>query len=992
MSRRNVRCHSACAAVVAAAMLFTGVGSHAQPPSPPALSAPSPASDDEAKAIAEVAELSRQIGNLYRDGKYAEAIPLAQRVVDLQRKFLGPSNPYYATALNNLANLYKNAGRYTEAEPLFEQAIAVYRQTIGTDAPDFAMGLNNLAGLYEVTGRGTQAEPLYQQVIAINRKALGDAHPNTIAAINNLALLYKNAGDYANAEQLYQQALDGARKSLDKSSRVYTTALNNLASLYREMGDDVRAEPLYREVLDARRETVGEDHPDYAVSLNNLASIYRDVGDAPQALALYLQASEIWKKTLGEHHPLYAFSLNNLADLYLHLEQYDKAETLLRQAMAINRETGGPAQAAYTTNLTNLALVYKGRGDVAESERLLRQVLEIERRALGPRHPSYATDLDNLAVLYDDLGQHQRADPLHREAMDIGLRQLDDVASAQSQRQQLAMEASIRGWFDTYLAACLTTNGNPTQIYNFWLAWKGQVLRRHRQLRAAADAPELKAQFAELDGVTAQLAQLAVESPGSDGSADTQQTLTDLSVRKERLEQQLAARCDAFRETLSRPSVEALVRAMPRDAVLIDYVDYWHREAAKPATKQREHWDRRLAAFVVSTNDPLRLVDLGPLDTAAAAINAWRRDFGQTTSGRAAGRRLREQIWAPLEAHLAGAKKLLISPDGPLGQFPFAALPTIEGDCYLLEDLPIAIVPSPVELVEVNTSPQLTTPPTLLIVADVDYGHSDDAGDSPLPTKPRNTWSDLPGTKAERDAILKVFGQQFRQGKQIDLERAAATEQAFRHFAPTATYLHLATHGYFSPAPSRAPNDARRPKPALGGMSTTVFDQSVASLHPGVRSGFVLAGANLPASQVGDGLLTAEEVMSLDLRRVQLCVLSACETGLGEVASGEGLLGLQRAFQAAGANTVVASLWQVPDLSTQLLMTRFYENLWQRKMTKLDALRDAQLWMLREVPRNPDLLAQTTRGLGLDLAEDATTTTRLSPRHWAAFILSGDWR
>ena len=145
----------------------------------------------------------------------------------------------------------------------------------------------------------------------------------------------------------------------------------------------------------------------------------------------------------------------------------------------------------------------------------------------------------------------------------------------------------------------------------------------------------------------------------------------------------------------------------------------------------------------------------------------------------------------------------------------------------------------------------------------------------------------------------------------------------------------------------------------------------------------MFAGANKPPEAgKDDGILTALEVSALDLSKVDTVVLSACETGLGEVAGGEGLLGLQRSFQVAGAKTVVASLWKVPDAATSKLMQRFYENLWDKKMGKLAALREAQIWMLRD---------KGNRGLALD-EDQPTDTGPLPPYYWAAFVLSGDWR
>ena len=173
-------------------------------------------------------------------------------------------------------------------------------------------------------------------------------------------------------------------------------------------------------------------------------------------------------------------------------------------------------------------------------------------------------------------------------------------------------------------------------------------------------------------------------------------------------------------------------------------------------------------------------------------------------------------------------------------------------------------------------------------------------------------------------------------------------------------------------------------------MTAFVTSQDVTGYHPGLLSGLVLAGANRPAEEgKDDGILTALEVEQMDLSRVKLATLSACETGLGQTAGGEGLLGLQRAFQIAGAKTVVAGLWKVPDKATQLLMARFYDNLWQKKMSKLEALSKAQRWLLHDGPKQPGL----TRGLQLDGDPDQSNGPGLLPPfYWAAFVLSGDWR
>ena len=236
------------------------------------------------------------------------------------------------------------------------------------------------------------------------------------------------------------------------------------------------------------------------------------------------------------------------------------------------------------------------------------------------------------------------------------------------------------------------------------------------------------------------------------------------------------------------------------------------------------------------------------------------------------------------------------------------------------------------------------------------------------------------------------MGDQTGADRVIRLSGAEATEEAFRRLAPQSRLLHVATHGFFSVeerAPGSTPND---PAPAVGPAGLSGDHLTTVRGHgPGLLSGLVLAGANNPppipddpaqqAEMPDDGILTAEEIAFLPLGGAQLVVLSACESGLGEAAGGEGLLGIQRAFQVAGADTTIATLWKVNDLATRRIMEQFYNNYLQRKMSPLESLRTAQLWALL----NPG----EVRGVG---APADATGARLAPEDWAAFTLSGDWR
>jgi len=392
--------------------------------------------------------------------------------------------------------------------------------------------------------------------------------------------------------------------------------------------------------------------------------------------------------------------------------------------------------------------------------------------------------------------------------------------------------------------------------------------------------------------------------------------------------------------------------------------------------------------------------------TAAASatglvLAAWHRDQGDADPGQ----KLRDWVWDKLQPRFPEAKVVLLSPDGATAMFPWAALPGKQPGTFLIDETALATIPIPQLVPELlnfaghrGPSKAADEKPSLLVVGDVDFGGDPGADEQIAMNRGAARgnselyWPALPGTRQEVAAVQEAFSRRFEYGRVRALSKSDATKSAVRHEATNYQYLHFSTHGFFAPPQVRSalvhdPSAARR----LGLASFASAGRDVTGFHPGLLSGLVLTGANLaPAEGKDDGILTALEVENLDLRNVQLATLSACETGLGATAGGEGLLGLQRSFQLGGAKTVVASLWKVPDKATEVLMSRFYENLWEKKMSKIEALREAQRWLLHEGPKQPGLL----RGLELPSSaeEPASPTAGLSPRYWAAFVLSGDWR
>jgi tetratricopeptide (TPR) repeat protein len=368
----------------------------------------------------DVAQALNNLATLYyNQGRTAEAEPLYKRSLAIREKALGPDHPDVAQALNNLALLYKQQGRYAEAEPLHKRSLAIREKALGPDHPDVAGSLNNLAALYDDQGRYAEAEPLYKRALAIREKALGPDHPDVAHSLNNLAALYDNQGRYAEVEPLYKRSLAIREKALGPDHPDVALALNNLAALYDKQGRTAEAEPLHKRALAVFEKALGPDHRDVATALNSLASLYDDQGRYAEAEPLLKRALAIYEKALGPDHPDVALSLNNLAALYDDQGRYAEAEPLYKRSLAIKEKALGPDHPAVARALNNLALLYKEQGRKADAEPVYKRALAIDEKALGPDHPDVAQSLNNLAALYDDQGRYAEAEPLYKRALAI---------------------------------------------------------------------------------------------------------------------------------------------------------------------------------------------------------------------------------------------------------------------------------------------------------------------------------------------------------------------------------------------------------------------------------------------------------------------------------------------------------------------------------------------------------------------------------------------
>ncbi len=765
-----------------------------------------PASGQPEATPQEAQRLNQEVVRLYRQGRYDEALTVAQRALAIREKVLAPEHSDVATSLNNLALLYDTKGDHGQAELLYQRALAIREKVLGPDHPDVAISLNNLAALYATKGDYGQAEPLHQRALAIREKVLGPEHPDVAQSLNNLALLYVTKGDYGRAEPLYQQALVILEKML------------------------------------------GPEHPDVATPLNNLAGLYWAKGDLTRTVALAARAAEI-----REHN--------------------------LRLILATGVED---QKRAYVATL--------------------------------------AGETDAAVSLH---AHHARQD---REALRLAL----TTALRRKGRVLDAMADS--------LAAV------------------------RRQLRA-----EDRALFGEWAAARAELAALMLKGRQGASLAQVRARITALTTRAEQLETRLAARSSELRVQTQAVTVERVQQAIPAGAALIELLSY---RPFDPRARTTETWwgASRFVAYVLRDRGEPGWVDLGsaaPIDQLVTQLRTALAgpDRGDVTQ---LARALDERVMRPVRPLLGESRLLILSPDGALNLVPFGAL-VDEAGRHLVDRFTFTYVTSGRDLLRFGTpGPRRSGP---LVIADPDF---DDGG--PLAVAQgggasARGWSrrsadfsamrflPLPGTASEGTALGKVLP-----GVTL-LTRAAATEAALKK-AQAPIILHVATHGFFLADQTQTPATTRRDI----GITADTFAQAQAQWieNPLLRSGLALAGANRLRSGDEDGVLTGLEASGLDLRGTKLVVLSACETGVGKVQTGEGVYGLRRSLVMAGAESQVMSLWKVADEPTRDLMVSFYRKLLAGQ-GRAEALRQAQLEMLWSADRS-------------------------HPFYWAAFIAGGDWR
>jgi len=976
----------------------------------------------------ETVESMNVVGLAHKDfGNFDQAAEMLETVLAIRLETVGSRHADTATSQENLGILYRQEGRLDEAERLCSQAARTLERLGGEEHFETLVAKSNLAHTMQARGKYGQAQELFEQVLEIRERVLGADHLRTGMTLHNLATLLHDRGQFREGAILQERALEILKKELGPEHPDVANALNNLATLRDSLGDSVGARPLFERALEIQQARLGESNVMSATTLQNLAVLLASQGLLDEGLGVMHRSIAMFREQLPPDHIQIAAALGNLGSILKDQGAHEAALTTLREALRIAECSEDPGFVRVTI-LSNMTSSLRATGKAEEAREAARETLELSRAVLGPDHVITARNMSNLMVQLEGPDRIELGIQLLERALEISDRELEpghiqrvtcrtNLASLHADRGDLeaAWETVASSSFEdlrrilatateeqsyrllanrfwqleleqTY-ASVATDPGIHTLSFERVLNWKGQLASflhvSRRQLHSSLTGVQ-RDELASLQALQGELSKMAFDTIlDPDERADR---IGDLLERRRELELRALSSIEAVGQ--ASVSLAEVRRALPDKAALVEFTlcrGYLPEKKPSGAQLQRSlNREYHVLAWVLAPDGESPVpVDLGPAREMATHVDAF---LSQLRAGRVGAdpdhnERLRALLWDPLAPHLSGASMVFISPDGFLGSLPFGAISLADGS-YLLEHKAFVYSQNLAGLATLGqASPAVNG--ALLCVGGVDFG---EAGVPVLATAtdvrqgrairsgaPMSSWNDLPYSSEEVRSLSTLHAGLTSGGARcILLEGALANEERIKRELPGKGIVHFATHGFFQPDGVLSRWDEARAAVPTRPLGNEQAPERLVGMHPGLLSGLVCAGANLRQSaDRDDGYLTAEEIGWLDLDGLNLVVLSACETGLGVARSGEGFIGLRRAFASAGARTVICSLWSVEDESTRDLMGSFYEGLWERGLGKLEALRAAQLEMLA---RNRRL----RRGA--------------KPETWAGFVLSGDWR
>ena len=906
---------------------------------------------------------------LRRQGKLDDARAAYERALNIREKAYGPDDPQLASVIAALSALASNAGDFPRARDLGERAVRLAEH--GADPISQAVAANNLAlALFQLNDYDGSRNRL-EQALAAYERALGPEHPEVGKTLSNLANVVSESGDLVEARRLYDRAIAIQEKRQGRDHPDVALNVNNLADVFYMLGDFETSAALFERALRALEGAYGPQHTRVAMVLGNLAQVRAAQGKSAESRSLYLRALAVREKAVGADHPSLVYPLSGFAQLSADLGEREAARPLFNRALAI-------AERAFGADHPATALVWQGLGELdlhanklADAERSIARALQIRLDLLGPDHPLVAESRATLALVHAKLGRTAAALDAALEAERVSRAHLQVTAQGLAERHALSYAVSRVSGADIALSLLASKSvTDPDAVRKVWdsvVRSRALVLEEmawRQRLAATTTDPTVTRLAQNLAAMRQRVAGLLVRHAADPAS---RVRIVEALAARDAAERALAEQSGEFRsgQAQGRIGIGEVSSQLAPSAALVAFVKYRGSTTGVAAGGPRDEY---LAFVMRGGANRAVAVRVGDAKAVDDLIQQWRAaiateiDSGRPTARServhgVTGSAIRRLLWDPIVPSLAAASEIFIVPTGPLHLVNWGTLPDGKGR-YLVERP---------QLIHYLSAERDLTRATrqdsrgLLLVDNPAYGAASSqhtsAARRPVPNAKcaglsSVSFDPLPATRQEGDSIAALWRSVHSADDSRRLTGVAATEAEVRHRIAGARVVHFATHGFFLGA-------------WCGPGATTA-----PARQPLLVAGLALAGANSRGGRApaDDGLLLAEEILTLDLRAAEWTVLSACDTGTGLVAAGEELFGLRRAFQIAGARTVIVSLWPVDDQTTREWMDTAYRSHFGAGDSTAASVRAATVRAIR---------SRRSRGMSTH------------PAYWGAFVATG---
>lgn len=791
----------------------------------------------------------------------------------------------YLRVISNLGLICLTQGRTEEAKEHITKASIISENTLGKNSAAYIANLNNNAKRFQLLGEYSQAEKAFDEALTYSEKVFGGGMQQAII-LNNKAMLYQALGQYDKAVNTMNEAITASGKAPKKILQ-------------------------------------GKKSFDNRKFKANLATLYQVSGRYEEAERLFKELKNIFENRKQTKNAEYAGLLNQFGILYIQMEKTNEVEDLLMASLNVYKKRWGENNIYFAKVANDLGNFHRAMAQYNDAKKWLTKAYDIRQQLLSPSHPDYIKTQEDLAMLYWKTDRQSEAYTVYKDVIKKTLDVINRFFPSMSESEKTKFWDITFPRFQRFYNFALETldqnSGILEDVYNYNMATKGLLLNATSKVKAAilnSNDDELISDYLIWQDKKEQLSRLYSYSKGK--LRAQQIDLPKLENEANILERQLSERSSKFSSTVSskKNDYKTLIQLLEDNEAIVDII--------------------RINGFDQNFNDNVRYLvmvlkkessspDFVLIDNGAELENKYTRNYRNSIRHNLEDQVSFNQFWAKVEQKLSDKEKIYFSPDGVYNQININTLKA-STNTYVVNKHDVVIMGNSNDLEAVKKHEEDKSDKEAFLLGYPEYG---------TPTVDL-----LPGTEVEINdisRILKSDGYQVYQHMEHEANEVNVKSMKSPHI------VHIATHGYF-----------KKDVSSVDGSMFGVHTEN-ASNNPLLRSGLILAGTGKSLSDTitadivnhDNGILTAYEAMNLDLDGTKLVVLSACETGLGEIKSGEGVYGLQRAFQVAGADALIMSLWKVSDIATQKLMTNFYSN-WIKMGDKHAAFHKAQLQLMQE--------------------------------------------